>query len=242
MRALPFVLLALVPLCPLALAGCESSQTKSKRLAKRGVKALNTKGLEVKRSNPDIKPIKATVLGKKDSAAVVVVLRNTGAGEAKVPISIDVQGATGKSVFKNDTAGLEKPLVSAAVVPAHGEFSWVNDQVFPSKVPRTVKAKVGLGRPLKGAAPKIGLSQPKLSVDSVSGIEASGQATNRSQVEQRQLVIYCVARRGGRIVAAGRGQIEKLKVGPKKANYHVFFIGDPRGAQLSVTAPPTVLN
>lgn len=79
-------------------------------------------------------------------------------------------------------------------------------------------------------------------MDSASGVEASGTVVNRSRVEQRLLVVSCIARKGGRIVAAGRAQIERLKVGPKKVPYHVFFIGDPRGAQLSVSAPPTILE
>jgi hypothetical protein len=50
-----------------------------------------------------------------------------------------------------------------------------------------------------------------------------------------------VARRGPKVVAAGRSAIQRLRVG-KKGFYHVFFIGNPDGARLSVAAPPTVLQ
>jgi hypothetical protein len=55
-------------------------------------------------------------------------------------------------------------------------------------------------------------------------------------------VLFVVARRGGRVVAAGRGQIKALKVGARPAPYVSFFIGDPAGADISVEAPPTVLQ
>jgi hypothetical protein len=51
-----------------------------------------------------------------------------------------------------------------------------------------------------------------------------------------------VARQGGRIVAAGRGQIKALKVEAKPAPYVIYFIGDPAGADVTIQAPPTVLQ
>jgi hypothetical protein len=67
-----------------------------------------------------------------------------------------------------------------------------------------------------------------------------GRARLRSGPAQDKLVVYCVARRGGRIVAAGRAVIPRL-TGKKPARFHVFFIGDPKHATLAVSAPPTVL-
>ena len=234
---------AIAMLSPWALSGCESSQAKSDRLAKQGVKVLKAKGLTVKRTNPDVKAVETTVLSSADGAAVVAVLRNSSAvAQAKVPISIDVTGAGAKTVFRNDAPGLEPSLVSTPALAPRASLTWVNDQVAGSAPPKAVKVKVGLGRRVTHPLPQLQLSRPTLNVDSVSGVEASGFVVNQSQVEQRQLVISCIARKGGRIVAAGRAQVERLKVGPKKVPYHVFFVGDPRGAQLSVSAPPTVLK
>ena len=56
-----------------------------------------------------------------------------------------------------------------------------------------------------------------------------------------ELMIYAVARDGKRIVAAGRGQVPKLKPGAK-APFAVYFIGDPRAGKLTLAAPPTVLD
>ena len=69
---------------------------------------------------------------------------------------------------------------------------------------------------------------------------AVGFAANRSKVEQRKLVIFAVARKGGRVVAAGRAQINRVK--PRKRTRYTIFIGNPRGARISPEAPPTSLN
>jgi len=50
-------------------------------------------------------------------------------------------------------------------------------------------------------------------------------------------VVFAVARRGGRVVAAGRGQIPRLKPG-KRVRYQAFFIGNAHGAHVAVSAPP----
>jgi hypothetical protein len=68
---------------------------------------------------------------------------------------------------------------------------------------------------------------------------------NDSQIQQIKLTIYCVAIKGGRVVAAGRANVPILppaaKAG-KPTHFAIFFIGDPRGAQLVLSAPPTVLR
>jgi hypothetical protein len=230
-------MLALVP-------GCESSQDKSARLEKNGGKAFTAKGLDVKRVNPDVKVTTTTVLQDKNGAATVVVLHNSAPTlQVNVPISIDVLGPGKKSVFKNDAPGLEPSLVSAPLLQAKSDFIWVNDQVTPTGAAKSVAVKIGRapGRPPSGKPPQLDVSPPKLTTDPVSGVEAAGTVTNKSKVEQRALIIYCVAIRGAKVVAAGRSGIARLVPGKKKP-YHVYFIGNPAGARLSLTAPPTVLQ
>ena len=55
------------------------------------------------------------------------------------------------------------------------------------------------------------------------------------------LFVYAVAKKGAKVVAAGRGAVELIKPGKTK-RYTIFFIGDPRGAQITLSAPPTVLK
>lgn len=237
------LLLAAIGLAPL-LSGCESSQAKSARLEKEGANRLaDERGLVVRAQNRDVRAVATSVLQDENGTAVVVVLRNRSARPAgRVPVAIDVQGAGGKSVYRNDIPGLDPSLVEATGVPANGELVWVNDQVTPSGDPKTVDARIGAGR---GNAPRelprIELTQPRLVQDRVTGVEAVGRVTNRSGVEQRRLVVSCVARKGERVVAAGRAIVNRLAPG-KSAPFHVFFIGDPRGARMTVVAPPTVIE
>jgi len=237
------LLLAGLALAPL-LSGCESSQAKSARLERAGASKLaGERGLVVRKQNADVRAVATSVLQDENGTAVVVVLRNRAARPVgHVPLAIDVQGAGGKSMYRNDLPGLDPSLVEATGVPAKGELEWVNDQVTASGDPKRVDARIGAER---GNAPRelprIELTQPRLIVDRVTGVEAVGRVTNRSDVEQRRLVVSCVARKGEDIVAAGRAIVNRLAPG-KSASFHVFFIGDPRGARMTVVAPPTVFE
>lgn len=237
---LPLLLIALAPL----LSGCESSQAKSARLEREGAKQLTgERGLVVRQQNRDVRVVATSVVQDANGTAVVVELRNRAPRPVgSVPVAIDVQGPGGRSVYRNDTPGLDPSLVEATGVPASGELLWVNDQVTPTGDPKRIEALVGQARgDPPHELPRLELSEPRLIEDRVTGVEAVGRVTNRSDVEQRRLVVSCVARRGERVVAAGRAIVNRLAPG-KSASFHVFFIGDPRGARMTVVAPPTVIE
>jgi len=90
--------------------------------------------------------------------------------------------------------------------------------------------------------PQVEVSQPKLHTDPVSGTEAEGKVTNKSSIQQNDLTLFAVARKGNQIVAAGRGGIKVVKPNGGDRDYHIFFIGNPKGAQVTVTVPPTTFN
>jgi hypothetical protein len=224
----------------LLASGCQSTQSKSAELAEQAGAASNEKGLEITRKSREVKVRGVLVLNDRNGTAAVVELTNTGRKTlVDVPIAIDVL-ERGRKVFSNDAPGLEPSLVSVAALSAGESIAWVNDQVFApgSKVRATVGATRG-GAPRK--LPEIHLTAPRLGGDPTSGVAAEGRVTNRSRILQRKLVIYAVARRGRRIVAAGRGQVERL--GPGRAvGYQLFFIGNPKGAELELAAPPTTFE
>jgi hypothetical protein len=226
------------------LTACQSTQDKSAELAKKAKHVSAGQKLVITKANPDIKVGQTTVLKDANGAAVVIELRNISAREqVQVPVAIDVKSAHGRSLFRNDAPGLEPSLVTAPLIAPHGTLVWVNDQVVTAEQPKLVDAKVGpprLAAPPR-RLPKIEVGSPKLITDPVSGVEATGPVTNRSKLVQLKLVLFAVARRGGRVVAAGRGQIKKL-VPNKQTNYHIFFIGNPKGAKVQVSAPPSVLK
>ncbi len=227
----------------LMASGCQSTQDKAKRLAGQGKHAFSAKGVAVTRENPSVKVLSTATLKDANGAAAIVQLRNISKTPLiNVPLAIDVRSSSGRSLFRNDAAGLAPSLTQAAVIPAGGELTWVNDQIVAADAPASVTARAGrTAAPAPHALPKLKVDPPKLVADPVSGLAAEGFVHNRSAILQRRLVLFAVARRGGKVVAAGRGGIEKLKAG-KKAAYQIFFIGNPKGAKVEVTAPPTVLK
>jgi hypothetical protein len=241
-RIAALAVLALVPV--LLLSACESSQEKSARLQKTGAKALKAqKGLSITHRASGVKVAERVVLHDANGAAVALVLQNSGSAPLfNVPIGIDVLGRGGRSVFKNNTPGLDKSLTSLAVLQGHGSSVWVNDQVVAASTPKQVRAEVGAPKAAHAPAslPDITLTGVRVQDDPASGLEAVGKARLRSGPPQNDLVVYCVGRRGARIVAAGRSIIPRLTA-RKAVRFHVFFIGDPKHTKLAVSAPPTVL-
>lgn len=247
MRRRAAATLAATTLAALLLPACESTQDKSRRLAKQGKTAFADDGLKVTKRSSTVDLGKTTVLRDQNGAAVVVEVKNeTDRALTNVPIAIDVTDPAGKSVYRNDVAGLEPSLTSIPVLGPREEFAWINDQVAATATGEAgrAKAEVGVQKAASAAKdiPKTRVGKARLVDDPVSGIEATGYVFNDSKtVEQRNIFVYCVARKGGKVVAAGRSRIERIKPG-RRGRYHVYFIGNPRGAKLELKAPPTVLK
>jgi hypothetical protein len=228
------------------VSACESSQDRSAELAKQGGNAIKSeKGLQLGGHNSAVKVMASTVLTDKNGSAVVVTLQNTGSTTlTDLPIAIEVLDAKGKKVFTNTTPGLQRALQTVPDLPPGKPVDWVNDQVFPTAKPKSVKVTVGSSTKTTAVDPTaLTVSKATIANDPVSGIEANGTLTNTTGSEQDQVLLFAVARKGGKVVAAGRGGVKRVKPqGDKPAHYHVFFIGDPRGASLSVAAYPNELR
>jgi hypothetical protein len=234
-----------------SLAACESSQDRSAELAKHGATALKeAPGLKVGKTSTTVKVVGSpTILTSKAGTAVVVTLQNTGSQPLEdVPIAINVLDKKGKKLFTNTTPGLQKSLQSMPVLEPGKPEDWVNDQIFVSGKPAKVTVKVGSSsKQLDSKDDPAGLevSPAKLSAAASSGAigpEANGTLTNKTSADIEQVLLYGVARKGGKVVAAGRGGVKKVRTGGKPANYHIFFKGDPRGADITVTAFPNKLE
>jgi len=224
-----------------ALSGCESSQSRSARLSKQAKTNLDRKGLTVLKENPQVRVDESVVLHDKfGSAAVVEVSNLSDKAQVALPIAIAVTDTSGKPVFKNDGADIEPALTHISVLPPKGRVAWVNNQVNVDK-PKSVDAKVGLSA-VKAPAeiPRMEISDVAFATDP-DGVVVKGRIKNTSKILQRDLTIFIVARRGGKIVAAGRARVEKIKPAAT-AEFTSFFIGDPKGAKLTLFAPPSVLD
>jgi hypothetical protein len=233
---------ALAVLAGVSLTACESSQDKAKKIQEQA-QASAPKPLTIPRPNKDIKVTGTTVLHDQNGDAVVVELQNNSKETlVNVPVLVDVRDAKGKSIFENNAPGLDPALNHVPVIKPGETFTWVNDQLQPNGIPKS--AKVTVGQP-EGKAPaklpELEVSQPRERSSNL-GAQVTGTVTNKSQVDQRKLVLFAVARSGGRVVAAGRGLVKKAKVGASPASYVIFFIGDPAGGDVSIEAPPTTLQ
>ena len=228
----------------LALSACQTTQELSAQRAKEAKKLVNQKGLTVTRENPNVAVGATSVLQDKNGIAAVVELRNEGPrAQAGLPVSIAVTDAAGKALYRNDVAGLEDSLVSMALLAKGEDAFWVNNQVTATGTPAKVQAKVGAAKgKVPAKVPSFAIAGVKTESDS-DGVYVTGTITNRSTVVQKRLTIFCVARNGTKIVAAGRAILDALPAaGAKPTKFTVFFIGNPKGAKLSFSAPPTVLE
>jgi hypothetical protein len=239
----PIVLAAAV-LAGLTLTACESTQDKAREVQAENARLLASEhGISVKKPFKNVKVLGTTLLQDQYGDAIVVEVRNESKQAlVNMPILIDLRDAKGKSVYRNDLPGLDPALTHIPLLRPGESFDWVNDQLSPSGIPKTANVKVG---PPRGTAPR---QLPEIEVgpakieDNPSGILARGKITNKSQIDQVKLVVYAVARSGGEVVAAGRGQFKNLKAGGNPGDYNIFFIGDPGGGEVTVTAPPSVFQ
>ena len=227
-------------LAGVSLTACQSSQDKAKIIQARA-EASRPKPLVIPHPNKDVKVTDTTLLHDNNGDAVVVEVKNESKQTlVEMPILVNITDAKGNTVYKNDTAGLDFALNHIAVLNPGETFDWVNDQIEAGGK----KVKVTVGEPEEKtppSLPELAVSPPR-SRSSSLGAQVIGTVTNKSKLDQRKLVLFAVARQGGRVVAAGRGLIKKAKVGAKPAPYVIFFIGDPAGADVTIQAPPTVFQ
>ena len=236
-------------LAALALTGCETTAEKSAKLAAAARRAAGdthtgaptSRGLSIARPSTVVKVSATAVLHSPEGTAAVVSVRNYSAVPLRnVPIQITVRDGRGASIYSNTQPGLGPALVSASVLRAHASLTWVDDQIQAGGVPRTVEAEIGQAPRARGAIPELEVAGAHLVEDPGTGPGAAGTVVNQSAVSQRELVVYAVARRRARVVASGRAVLPEA---PAHAStpFQLFFIGDPRGARLELSAPATTL-
>jgi hypothetical protein len=225
-----------------ALTGCETTAEKSSRLEHQAKLAA---AREHRASTPAtfagrsafVKVLSATLLRGSEGDAAVITLRNSSPHALRsVPIAITVSDAAGRAVFQNNAAGTEAGLLSVSTIPAHGELSWVDDQIPANGSPAAVSARVGEAPTVSGAVPVTSVSGLHLIDDPTNGVGAGGTVTNRSGVAQHGLVVFVLALRGAHPVAAARSVLPELAAGASLP-FQAFFVGDPRGGTLQASAP-----
>jgi hypothetical protein len=233
---------ALALLALLALSGCESTQEKSARLEKTAHHThLAERGLSIVRQSANVSVLEALLVRGAEGAAAVVTLRNSSAHALRdVPIAITVKNAQGSTVFQNNAPGLEAALTSLGSLPAHGEATWIDDQVPATGDPASVTAIAGVSPAASGALPQIEVAGVHPSEESGSAT-AAGTVRNRSTVTQQSLVVYVMARRAGHVVAAGRAILPEVSPGAS-VPFQAFLVGSPTGGRLEASAPASTFG
>jgi hypothetical protein len=230
-------------LLALVLTGCETNQERSAHLARLARHhRIAQKSLSITHRSADVHVTEATILRDAEGAAAVVTLRNLSSRTQRdVPIAITVKDARGAVTFQNNAPGLEAALTSVASLPAHGEVTWVDDQVPASGDPASVSAVVGVAPTASGSVPQLEVQGVHETEEPTGGTAADGTVKNRSKITQQNLLVYVIARRAGRIVAAGRAVLPEAAAGAS-APFQAFFVGAAKSARLEASAPATTLE
>jgi hypothetical protein len=235
------VRLVALALVALALTGCESNQERSAKIEKTAKRyTLVQRGLSIAHASTQVQVLSAIVVrGSEGAVAAVSVHNSTAHTLHSVPIAITVKSSQGQALYKNDAPGLEAGLTQISSLPAHGSITWVDDQVTPSGGPAKVSAIVGEAPTASGPEPLIEVQGAHI-VEASTG-EVAGTVRNRSNVTQQHLVVYLLARRAGRIVAAGRAILAEVAPGAP-VPFQAFLVGSAAGATLQASAPASTFG
>jgi hypothetical protein len=219
--------------------GCQTTAQRSAELQRAAKhELLSSQGVSVKRENPSVRTVHSTVVHSSSGTAVVVEMRNTSSHTlAGAPIELTVSDAKGGILYQNNAPGLEPSLTKVPLLEPGKTATWVDDQVQTGGIPSSAKALVGEAT-LVSHVPKTSVVSAHLSSEAGAEATESGSVANRSAVTQANLVVYSVARRAGRIVAAGRAVLPEVTAGTS-IPFQIYFVGNPNGAQIETSAPAT---
>jgi len=240
----PAAVLAAAVAIAVAATGCETTQELSAKIGRKlGHQSAVAGTTRLGAASHDVRVTRTVLLGSGGQYAVVLSLTNASAqAQADFAVLINVLDAKGRSVYRNNTTGIEASIQQLALLPAHATEWWVDNEVLPSGgTPNSVSAEIGAstGR-VPSAAPSIATSGGSAR-DSFPGPHVSATLDNRSQVAQSELPVYAVALRGGSVVGAGRGIVPALAAGAS-AQLEIPMVGSVDGSTISLTVTPTRLS
>jgi hypothetical protein len=226
-------------LAAVALAGCESSQEESAKLkAQAKHVALASNGLQITRASTQVAVLSAVTVTALEGAAVAVTLRNrTPRALHGVPIAVTVADASGHTLYQNNAAGLEAALTSVPSLAPHQTLTWIDDQVTAGGGAAHASARVGEAASSGGKLPAASISGVQQTEDPSNGDGVRATLSNRSASALHALVVYAIARRAGRVVAAGRAVVPEVAAGAS-APVQVYFIGEAKGASVELQPDP----
>lgn len=223
----------------LALCSCQSTQDRSAELQRDAKhRLLASQGVSVTKESPSVRIVHSTIIHTSTTTAVVLQMRNVSAKTIRdAPIELTVKDATGRVLYQNNAPGLEPSLTKVSVLEPGAESIWVDDQVQLAGAPASASGLVGKATTVSNV-PRMEVLNAHLSSEPGGEATESGNMANRSAVPQANLVVYAIARRAGKTVAAGRAVLPEVASGTN-VPFQIYFVGNPKGAQIEVSAPAT---
>jgi len=226
----------------LGAAGCETTQSESAKIGRKlGHQSAVAGQTSLGSASRAVVVKRKVLLSVGGSSAVALELVNASAqAQVAFPVLIDVADAAGKSVYRNDTKGIEPSLQQLALLPPHASAWWVDNEVLAS-APRSVSAKIGSSTATApGPLPALATSGVSASA-SFPGPHISATVENRSKVAQSQLAVYAVILKGAAVVGAGRAVIAQLAPGAQ-TQVAIPVIGTIDGRTIVLTTEPSQLH
>ncbi len=139
----------------------------------------------------------------------------------------------GQGVYTNNAAGHRAGTrsVPCRCRPGATPTGSTTRSSRPASRPRSrSRSGPATGSRFRAQMPDISVSPPELKGDPVSGVEADGQVVNNDRRRPgARCLLYAVARKGGKVVAAGRGAIEHLKAEHQAGPLHDLLHRQPEG-------------
>jgi hypothetical protein len=225
-------------LAAIALAGCETTEQESAKIAKRlGHQEASAAVTQIKGADSSVRVVSAQIVSSASGDAAVLELRNNSShAQADIPILITVLDAAGKAVYSNSTVGESAPSGELSLLEAHATVWWVDPSVLArGGTPVRVVAKIGAPT---GSAPALSLAASKLAIGSnFVGPFIGGTATTDSSTAASDVTVYAVALAGSRVVAAGQSLIPTLAA-HGSASFQVNVVGTTKGAKPVATLAP----
>jgi hypothetical protein len=233
--------LGLALLAASALSGCVSTQTKNARTLVINERTLDAQSsLRVTRINPRVAVTTVALIRSRRATALVVRLRNLGRSPlSDLPISVGVLDRSGHRQYLN--RGINLPYFNTHVASLGGSSTALWVLTIRSVVAPGSRPFAHVGLPTLPAS-TTAATLPRIEVLAAhSGRGLRLAVLNRSGVPQYDLQVYAAATPRGRYVAAGRASLAALD-GGGRAHVGVRLLGAPSGAQVLLSAPPTIFN
>jgi hypothetical protein len=225
-------------------SGCETTQELSAKIGRKlGHQSADAGTTSLGAANRTVRVERSALVGSGGQYAVALELTNSGAqAQSDFAVLIDVLDAGGKSVYRNNTKGIEASIQGLSLLPAHATEWWVDNEVLASAGPPTsVSVAVGTSTGSVAATIPLLTTRRVSASDSFPGAHVSATVENRSRVAQSELAVYAVALRGGKVVGAGRGIVAALAPGAS-AQVEIPMIGSVDGSTIALTVAPTKLG